>query len=254
MNAGTARVALLGGFALYCGDARAEALPRAAQRLVAYLGLARYPARTAVAGQLWPDVPEKQAQGSLRTTLWRLQRAVPGLVEVSGDALSLAPVVRVDVREMTDWAHRALDPGSDVEWGALPDAQLSAELLPGWYDEWVLEERERCRQLRMYALEGMADKLAAKGRYGEAVQVACAAIREEPLRETAHRTLLRIHLAEGNVAEAIRTYGSFREQLAEELGVSPSAQMDSLICRFGRVQTSEGRHGEAESGPAVARR
>ena len=239
MDAGPARVALLGGFALDCGDARIEVLPRAVQRLVAYLGLSRHPARTAVAGQLWPDAPEEHAHGSLRTALWRLQKAAPGLVDVSGDAMSLASGVHVDVREMTDWAHRALDPRRDVEWASLPDVGLSAELLPGWYDDWVLVERERCRQLRLYALERVADKLAGQGRYGEAVQVACAAIREEPLRETAHRTLVRIHLADGNLAEAIRTYESFRELLAEELGVSPTAQMNSLICRIGRVQTGD---------------
>jgi DNA-binding SARP family transcriptional activator len=228
---------LLGGFALDCGGAPTEVLPRAVQRLVAYLGLSRAPARTAVAGHLWPDVPEERAYGNLRTVLWRLQKAAPGLVDVSGDAMSLASGVRIDVREMTDWAHRALDPARDVEWASLPQVGLSAQLLPGWYDDWVLVERERCRQLRLYALERMADKLAAQGRYGEGVQVACAAIQDEPLRETAHRTLVRIHLADGNVAEAIRTYESFRELLAAELGVSPTAQMNSLFCRIGRVQT-----------------
>jgi DNA-binding SARP family transcriptional activator len=152
--------------------------------------------------------------------------------------MSLASGVRVDVRELTDWAHQALDPRREVAGAAFPDVGLSAELLPGWYDDWVLVERERCRQLRLYALESLADKLAARERYGEAIQVACAAIREEPLRETAHRTLVRIHLADGNVAEAIRSYESFRELLAEELGVSPTAQMNSLVGRLGRVHAA----------------
>ena len=238
MNAGPARVALLGGFALECRDVQSDVLPRAVQRLVAYLALSRQATRTAVAGLLWPDVSERHAHGSLRSALWRLHKAAPGVVDVSGDAMSLASGVRVDVREMTEWAHRALDPRRDVDWASFPDAGLSAELLPGWYDDWVLVERERCRQLRLYALESLADKLAAKGRYGEAIQVACAAIREEPLRETAHRTLVRIHLADGNVAEAIRSYESFRELLAEELGVSPTAQMNALVGRLGRVQTA----------------
>ena len=104
-----ARVVLLGGFAVELdgtdpGSTLAD-LPRGVQRLVAYLGLADRPTRAAVAGHLWPDVPEEHALGSLRSALWRLHKVAPGLVEVSGGALSLAPGVRVDVREFTQWAH-----------------------------------------------------------------------------------------------------------------------------------------------------
>ena len=87
----------------------------------------------------------------------------------------------------------------------------------------MLLERERVRQLRMHALEALAEKLAAAGRYGEAVQAAYAAVVAEPLRESAHRAVVRVHLVEGNVAEAVRAYDSFRTMLAEELGVAPSS-------------------------------
>jgi DNA-binding SARP family transcriptional activator len=224
-----ARVALLGGFGLSLGEETVHDLPRGVQRLVAHLGLARHPARAAVAGQLWPDVPEEQAHGSLRSALWRLRKAAPGLVSMSGGALALAPDVRVDVRETALWAQRVLDPR-----GAIPDAvpgdvELREELLPGWYDDWVVLERERLRQLRMYALEALADKLARVGRYGEAVQAAHCAVQVEPLRETAHRTLVRIHLAEGNAAEALRVYESFRAVLTAEMGVSPTPRMEALL-------------------------
>jgi DNA-binding SARP family transcriptional activator len=155
-------------------------------------------------------------------------------VESSGGALVLAPGVRVDVREFTEWARWVLDPGTDVGGVTSVDRGLTGELLPGWYDEWVLVERERLCQLRMHALEAWAGKLAAAGRYGEAVQAACAAVGVEPLRESAHRVLVRVHLAEGNVAEAVRSYESFRALLAVELGVEPTAQMDTLVSRFRR--------------------
>ena len=228
-----ARVALLDGFALRLdGDARPVAvddLPRGVQRLVACLSLCGRPARTAIAGQLWPEVPEDKAHRSLRSALWRLHKVAPGLVEVPGGALCLARGVQVDVRELTAWAQRMLDPHSAVDDAATPDVGLRGELLPGWYDDWVLLERERVRQLRMHALEALAEKLAAAGRYGEAVQAAYSAVVSEPLRESAHRAVVRVHLVEGNVAEAVRAYDSFRAMLAEELGVAPSSQMDRLI-------------------------
>jgi DNA-binding SARP family transcriptional activator len=234
-----AHVALLDGFALHLGGAdggpAVEALPRGAQRLIAHLSLCGRPARGAIAGQLWPDLTEDHAQGSLRSALWRVQKAVPGLLDVSGGALGLAGGVHVDVRDFTAWAEWVLDPRTAIDGTVAPAVALRGELLPGWYDDWVLLERERLRQLRMHAMEVFADKLARLGRYGEAVQAAYAAVRTEPLRESAHRAVVRVHLAEGNVAEAVRAYGAFRTLLVEELGVLPTDQMDALVRPHVRV-------------------
>ncbi len=231
-SAPAARVELLDGFALRLGTSHQEAadvLPRGIQRLVAHLSLASRPARTAIAGLLWPDVPEHHANGSLRSALWRLQRIAPGLIRMQGDTLSLAEGVQVDVRELAGWARRVRDPESCLDELSTTDLRLGGELLPGWFDDWVLLERERLRQLRMHALEALADRLVAAGRYGEAVQAAYAAVHLEPLRESAHRTLVRVHLAEGNAREAISAYEACRTLLAEELGLAPSRQMSDLV-------------------------
>ena len=227
-----ARMTLLNGFAPRLGDDvqhPVRDLPRAIQRLVAHLSLSRCPHRNAVAGALWPDVPEDLAHGSLRSALWRLRRTAPGTVEVTGDSLCLGAGVRVDVRELETWATRILDPrvrGGDV---AMPGEALRGELLPGWHEEWVSLERERLRQLRMHALEALAGELIVTGRFGEAVEAAYAAVHEEPLRESAHRVVVRAHLAEGNVAEARRVYESFRLLLADTLGVAPTRSMTALL-------------------------
>jgi DNA-binding SARP family transcriptional activator len=228
----TSRITLLDGFSLQTARpvprSLAEDLPRGIQRLVARLCLSARPQRAAIAGLLWPDVPEGHAQGSLRSALWRLQKVAPGLVEASGGSLSLAEGVRVDVRELDEWARQVQDPrcGVGVD---LPDVGLRGDLLPGWYDDWVLLERERLRQLRMHALEAVARRLADAGRYGDALQAAYAAMRAETLRESAHRTVIRVHLAEGNVCEALRAYEQFRVLLADELGVEPSEEMTQLV-------------------------
>ncbi|MFD2091131.1 AfsR/SARP family transcriptional regulator [Blastococcus deserti] len=229
------RVGLLDGFVLHRGvDGRetvVDGLPRCAQRLIAYLSLCGRPARAAVAGQLWPDVPESHAHGSLRSALWRVQKVAPGLVDSSGGALGLAGGVRVDAREFKDWAQGVLDPTAAVDGSSWPHPGLDGELLPGWYDDWVLLERERLRQLRLHVLEALSARLLSAGRYGEAVQAAYAAVRAEPLRESAHRAVVGAHLTEGNVVEAVRAYRTFRELLARELSVTPSKQMEQLIAR-----------------------
>ncbi len=231
-------VTLLDGFGLdLSGHGRrpaSDGLPAAVQRLVAHLCLSQRPGRAATAGRLWPDVPEDHAHGSLRSALWRLNKAAPGLVEASGSALRLAPGVRIDVRDLTEWAWRAVAPPGGpgdpaLADPALPDTALLGDLLPGWYDDWVLLERERLRQLRMHALEAVAARLASLGRHGEALQAAYAAVRAEPLREAPHRLVVRIHLAEGNVADAVRAYEFFRALLGSELGVAPSQHMTRLV-------------------------
>jgi DNA-binding SARP family transcriptional activator len=235
-----ARVRLLDGFGLELpgrtGPSAVDDLPRAVQRLVAHLCLAGRTTRTAAAGRLWPDVPEDRAHGSLRSALWRLNRVAPGLVEASGCVLRLAADVRVDARDLVDWARRATAPPAGPGDVAVPDPALLGDLLPGWYDDWVLVERERLRQLRMQALEAVAARLACLGRHGEALETAHAAIRAEPLRESAHRTVVRVHLAEGNVAEAVRAFEFFRTMLEEELGVPPSEQLTRLVRHVPRLR------------------
>ena len=235
-----AHVTLLDGFVLDLPGrghrSPADDLPRALQRLVAHLCLSSRPTRLATAGQLWPDVPEDHAHGSLRSALWRLNKAAPGLVEASGSDLHLAADVRVDVRDLDAWARQAIAPAVGAEDVVLPDTVLLGDLLPGWYDDWILLERERLRQVRMQALEAVAARLASVGRHGEALQVAHAAVRTEPLRESAHRLVVRIHLAEGNVAEAVRAYEFFRTMLEDELGVLPTEQMTRLVQHVPRVR------------------
>jgi DNA-binding SARP family transcriptional activator len=256
----SAAVALLDGFTLDLPGRRpssaADDLPRAVQRLVAHLCLAPRLTRTATAGRLWPDVPEDHAHGSLRSALWRLNKAAPGLVESSGCALRLAPGVRVDVRDLDEWARRAVTSSGETVDVALPDPALLGDLLPGWYDDWVLLERERLRQLRMRALEAVADRLATLGRHGEALQAAHAAVRAEPLRESAHRLVVRIHLAEGNTAEAVRAYGFFRTLIETELGLPPSELMTRLVQHVPRIRRTlaEQRPGRLDGGAVPRRR
>ncbi|SDD48237.1 DNA-binding transcriptional activator of the SARP family [Geodermatophilus telluris] len=237
---GGPRVTLLDGFAVRAagsaGVAGDEELPPSVQRLVAHLCLAGGPARTAVSGRLWPDVPEERARASLRSALWRLRRTVPGLLDDSGSRLRLAPGVRTDVRDLQAWAERVCDPGAGPLRAALPAPALLGDLLPGWYDDWVLLERDRLQQLRLHALETVAARLGEAGRYAEALQAAYLAIRTEPLRESAHRTVVRVHLAEGNLAEALRAHDVFAGLLREELGVAPTERMAGLVRGLPRLR------------------
>jgi DNA-binding SARP family transcriptional activator len=142
--------------------------------------------------------------------------------------LRLDSTVHVDVRETIAVAQQLLaEPDADqVE---LDPSTLTGELLPDWYDDWVLLERERLRQLSLHALEALGERLLAAGALGRALEAALAALAMEPLRESAHRLLIKIHLAEGNASEAIRQLELCRTLLREQLGLVPSAQLEELV-------------------------
>ena len=224
---------LLPGFELRRDD-RPVALPQSAERLLAFLAVHdRAVLRTFVAGSLWLDATDSHALGSLRSALWRVHTADDGVVEAVGTRLQLAPHVEVDLRTGHSTAHRLLgDEVSDDRRcvSAATLAALDADLLPDWYlEDWLALPREQWRQVRLHALEALAIRLARQGDFATAVSAALASIRGEPLRESAHRCLVEVHLAEGNVGEAVVAYRRFRRLLWREVGVEPSGGFARLI-------------------------
>jgi DNA-binding SARP family transcriptional activator len=222
---GRPSLTLFGAFELRCGS-EPIALPLSAQRLLAFVALHDRPLRRIfVAGTLWADTTDERAAGSLRSALWRLRRSGHQLVDASSSHVRLAAGVDVDVQRAARLAHRLID-GSAATNGETPPG---AELLPGWYEDWVVLERERLRQLLLHAFEALAERRIATGDLGHALEAALAIVRYEPLRESAHRLVIRIHLAEGNGCEALRQYELCRRLLRDRVGLRPSRDLDDLV-------------------------
>jgi len=175
---------------------------------------------------------ESRAHACLRSSLSRLQGKGRDAVEVDRADLGLSSSVTVDFHEAMALARRLLDSTTqpcDVDLSSAAISGLSVDLLPDWYDDWVVLEAEDWRQVRLHALESAARCLAARGRYGDAAMAALAAVRADPLRESAHEALIRIHIAEHNQSEAIREYRRYRDLLNVELGLEPTARLSELI-------------------------
>jgi DNA-binding SARP family transcriptional activator len=216
---GAAAMTLLGSWSLSLGG-RPLVLPSSAQRLLVLLALeGRRQRRSYLAGTLWPEVSDDKALARLRSTLWRVRRQAPGILEVDEQTVALVNV-HLDVDDLVTVARRVTE--GSVGPGALTEAFRvlveARELLLGWYDEWVLEQRERLTNLRIYALEGLVDELVTWRRYGEGLDAALAAVRLDPFRESTHRAVVRVHLAEGNPASASRAVERYKKMLRTELG------------------------------------
>jgi DNA-binding SARP family transcriptional activator len=137
--------------------------------------------------------------------------------------------VAVDVHELTICAAEILSRPERAVGQAVLALFKSGDLLPHWCDDWLFFERERLRQLRVHVLEALADKWLAQGCYLAALDAALSAVEVEPFRESAHRAAIRVHLAEGNVSEAVRHYWYFHDLIHQELRANPTEQITALV-------------------------
>jgi DNA-binding SARP family transcriptional activator len=205
------------------------------RRLVTFLALHnRLLQRGHVAGTLWPDVPADRANANLRASIWRMPSTCRPVIHLSMRHIRLGPDVCVDLAPAVALAERLLDHSrscDESDLGAAARSLLLKDLLPDCYDDWVLVECERFHQLRLHALEVLCERLTAAGRYGEAIDAGLAAVCGEPLRESAHRVLIKAHLAEDNYVEAERQYELYRRVVRNELGIEPSDSLRKLMRR-----------------------
>ena len=221
------RLNLIGAFELFVGG-RLISMPLGVQRVIAFVALqGRAVARSFVVGNLWPEASEEHARASLRSALWRLRRLESDVLVADPAQIQLARHVGLDTADVMN---------APIGEGTSPHARplrlppmFSGELLPGWYDDWVVMARERIRFTQLRTLEEMAERSRADGRLSEAEEAYRAAADLEPFKETVQRGLIQVLLQAGSPGEAIHRYRAYRLLLHDELGVEPSPQMEALL-------------------------
>lgn len=216
---------VLGCFRLSVDGEPVEISPVPA-RILAYLALQHREAeRSEIARVLWPGTAHGRALGNLRSALWRLPGGSRHAVTECGTSLQLSPEVVCDL----DLIEQGLSPAASenapdvLTWG------WRDELLAGWYDDWVLWARDQLQARRAVALERLSITSCARGLPGDALLYAALAVGAQPLRESAHRALLRAHLDRGNRLEAVELYRELALMLRRELGVAPSIETAALM-------------------------
>ncbi|MBT8161778.1 MULTISPECIES: bacterial transcriptional activator domain-containing protein [Arthrobacter] len=222
-------LSLLNGWTLTRAGKRQKVAHRQ-QRLITALALFGERPRSFLAGLLWPESSEAQAAVGLRVSIWHISHELPGLLDAEGTAdvsVALSPQVRIDVIKLE---RKLRKPASDR-----PDAYQrwerlrKSELLPGWYEDWILAEQERFRTMRTAALDSLAEYHLRQGNAEETKAATSLAIALEPFRESSYRLLIQAHLATGDLVSALDIYRGFTAGLRREFGVDPSPSLAGLI-------------------------
>ncbi|MGD8462334.1 MAG: BTAD domain-containing putative transcriptional regulator [Anaerolineae bacterium] len=210
--------------------------------------------RRRLAGLLWPDLPESSAQTNLRRELANLrkvigdQQATPPTLIVTRptiqfdtgsdawvDALAFLDALETTERpipkleEATAWYR-----GEFLEGFSLPDSSL--------FEEWLLLKRERFQRLALDALDRLARGHTMQGDFQRALDCAYQQVELDPLRESAHRQLMRLLAYTGRTSESVSQYETCRRVLDEQLGVEPSEETTQLYdkIRDGKLERLPG--------------
>src|SRR5215467_6708404 len=240
---------LLGGFQARLRHGPSLTVPtRKAQALLAYLALpcgVAHP-RDKLAALLWGDMREGQARTNLRQTLFMLRKAlpirVPDSLRIDAASVALEPaVVTVDVtafeRLVTQGTSDSLAQAADLYQGDLLQG-LAVWEAP--FEDWLMAERERLRELALETLAKLLTQQRAVGATEPALQTALRLLALDPLLETVHRALMRLYAQVGRCESALRQYQICVDVLHRELGVDPEAETRDL---YQEILRSRERHG-----------
>ncbi|HZG68865.1 MAG TPA: BTAD domain-containing putative transcriptional regulator, partial [Herpetosiphonaceae bacterium] len=177
---------------------------------------------------LWPDLDRPAAQHSLRTLLHGLRQTLGSTLLVTDETLALAPDTEVDVRRLA--AGLAQPPGEPHSLEAAL-ALYRGEFLADFslpdspaFDDWVVAERERYRQLAIHGLTMLAQLQAARRVWPAALAAITRAVDLDPLREDVQAIAMQLQYFAGDRTGAIRRYEQLRKLLDDELGLPPMAE------------------------------
>lgn len=198
------------------------------QRLITALAIHGPRPRSFLAGLLWPEIAEQKALESVRVAVHLISRQVPGLLVNGGAVLSLNERLDVDLHRLRAQIRELGQAGLDGNAAFLLQQLRESELLPGWYEDWVLFEQNRLQQDRLHAYHLIARQSLVRCDYEAALQASEAALALEPLRESAVGLLIEAERRQGNNAAALRAFEKFQCRLKEDMGLMPSDGLQRL--------------------------
>jgi DNA-binding SARP family transcriptional activator len=194
------------------------------QRVLTLLAMEGPLERRRVAGLLWPETIDSRALDSLRVSVHRISRTVPGVVVATRNRLGLAETVRVDLHDLRENLARLPCPSNDLPPGFVHFLR-SADLLPGWDEPWLQAEQDELLQRRIQTLETIAVLALQHQDTVRALEAAEAVLALEPLSERAACVLAQAHAGAGNHAVAAAGLNRFIRRLGEELGLGPTPEL-----------------------------
>lgn len=228
-------VRFLGKFEVMHGGKPINISSRPAQTLFAYLILSAgtFHRREKLAGLLWPDSLEETARDNLRHALWRLRKAFPS--DLASEYL-LADDLSITFNASSEYSLDAaalerLHESAATEELLAVLSEYQGELLPGFYEEWVVLEREHLFSIFEHHMARLLSRLQDEHRWLDILEWGERWIKLGQKPEPAYRALMKAHAAKGDMSKVAATYARCVKSL-KEFGIEPSEQTRTLYDRI----------------------
>jgi len=247
-----------------------DKMHRAVKGLLAYLVLfRRVHAREVLLNLFWGDYREDRARKCLNTAFWRLRKALEPEGVPRGTYLVTTSMGKVgfnrqsnyclDVAEFEKHTQKALA----QPYAALTAAEArtleialslySGDLLEGFYDDWILRERERLYSLELRGLAHLLKYHRHHKDYEKALACGQKILDLDPLREEIHREMMRLHAASRQRTLAVRQYETCCRILDEDLSVGPMEETRLLHNQICSQKKQDLRSSDLLANPGPAR-
>ncbi len=240
LGAASLELFTLGGLTIRHGAEPVRLSTRKGDALLVYLCCERREhSREWLADLLWDNVPQARAMGNLRTALVDLNQHLGDHLIVTRQSLMIDPEreIWLDSQVLAD-AHAAHR--SDKSTAALRRLQTAVDIYKGdflagfhirdaeRFEQWQVAEAERLRVMIVSALNQLAEAALETCEYADGITYAQRLLNIDPLRENAHRTLMRLFAASGQRTAALSQYEACARVLEAELGVEPDDETTHL--------------------------
>jgi len=223
--------------------------------------------REALIELLWPACEPHSGRQRLSTALsWLRDHLEPpgvpagAILIADRAAVGLDPkAITTDVADFQAACSAGLPPGgyADRKVGATTAKQAGSgaeqtellaqaaalyrgELLPGYFDDWILQERQWLAETYFQALGQLLAHLERASEFERALDYARRGVSADPLREEAHRDLIRLLAAVGQPAAALRQYHELERLLQEQLDGTPEPATRALVREIERLAILRG--------------
>jgi len=189
-------------------------------------------------GLLWDGAPPERARGTVHTYVGRLRVVLSRhgvVIATRGDSYAVLGV-EVDATRFVDLARDAAgtsDPAERVRLAGAALALWRGPLLADLTDE-PLRQRigGPLRELRLTTAETCAQTLLDMGHHDQVVRDLADLAREHPSREGLVANVMTALYRSARQADALRLYDLARKALADELGVEPGPELETVHQRI----------------------